>query len=527
MKERIMNEIQKQNERLNFCSKITQFVIKFSILIGVFGSLVSLLDKQWTNIVFSMTKPSITFIFIGLSLHLAKKNNQNEKKLRYLCSFFVIILGIISFYDFQQLNFTHFFYGPSFDFSILFILAGLSLLLIDSTCYNFKCLDQLFSVITIVFSLISISNHLYQPYKNVENGFLIGISITSAITTLLVSIGILCLRTKRGLMILVVGNTLGGDMVRKILAVLFCSVPLWAMITNIGKHYAIYDNSFRLYLNILLNLLTFVGLIWFIAGELAKIDIERNIIAQQKEQLLLETQNQATMRKEIVAIVSHDLKNPLSAMLMNSDILQRITLDLTNGLNKEAQLKKVEHNIRFITQRMFHLVGNLLDFNRLQNNGGYLIEKKAHSVAEIIDGVRDMFSDITAQRKISLLIEEKNREEVVFCDFEQVLQVFSNLIGNAMKYTAQSGHIRLLVEKLDNQSTLFSVEDSGSGIPKQQLNKIFELYFQGNQKIRQTGLGLGLAICKGIILAHGGKIWAESVLGEGTKVSFSIPNEMA
>jgi signal transduction histidine kinase len=272
-------------------------------------------------------------------------------------------------------------------------------------------------------------------------------------------------------MILIASDTLGGEFVRKTFQSLLISIPVSAILIKLGQTCGFYDSTYCLYFNLLMNLIIFIGLTWYIAGELAQVDLARRKVEQKNQKDLQETQEQMKIRKDLVAIVSHDLRNPLSAMLMNSDILRRITLDpLKNSEIKAAQIKKIEHNIRFITERMYHLVVNLLDFNKIQTDT-YRVEKKPFSSETLLNGVLEMFSAIGSQKNIQVQIDESREVATTYCDFEKIMQVFSNVVGNAMKFTASGGSVSLSVKKEEN-GVVFFVQDTGIGIPENQIKNI-------------------------------------------------------
>jgi signal transduction histidine kinase len=109
----------------------------------------------------------------------------------------------------------------------------------------------------------------------------------------------------------------------------------------------------------------------------------------------------------------------------------------------------------------------------------------------------------------------------VYCDRDRVLQILSNLIGNAFKFTPGTGAIAVRIERLDGE-VRFTVSDNGSGIPEEQFAHIWERFWQG-RKTSEGGVGLGLSIAKGLVEAHGGRIWGESKVGVGTTFCFTLP----
>jgi signal transduction histidine kinase len=110
----------------------------------------------------------------------------------------------------------------------------------------------------------------------------------------------------------------------------------------------------------------------------------------------------------------------------------------------------------------------------------------------------------------------------VICDRERVLQVFDNIVGNAIKFSAPGDAVRLAVKSSPHECT-FAVRDTGPGIPEQELPRLFDRFWTSPRGTSGSGTGLGLAIARGIVEAHGGRIWVESALGQGTSFFFTLP----
>jgi signal transduction histidine kinase len=132
-----------------------------------------------------------------------------------------------------------------------------------------------------------------------------------------------------------------------------------------------------------------------------------------------------------------------------------------------------------------------------------------------------MFQDTAAERGISLHVLECSPSLQVMGDSERIMQVLSNLVGNALKFVPRGGSIVLQCAAKDSEA-VFSVTDTGPGIPREDLEKLFEKFWQ-RRRTDKRGVGLGLSIARGIVEAHGGRIWADSTVGLGSTFSFTIP----
>jgi PAS domain S-box-containing protein len=219
-------------------------------------------------------------------------------------------------------------------------------------------------------------------------------------------------------------------------------------------------------------------------------------------------------RDEVLAVVSHDLRNPISAITMCARILHEAPPTDT------AEREKMLTAITDATAWMQRLIRDLLDVSAIEA-GRLSVERRPTAVAPIITGAVGMVSGEIEARAIRLEVDVPNGLSAVNADESRIVQVITNLLGNAIKFTETDG--RITVRARETSGTMVvSVEDTGIGIEAGALPHIFDRFWQARATPR-AGSGLGLAIARGIIEAHGGKIWVESELGRGSKFSFSIP----
>ncbi|MBI4375205.1 MAG: sensor histidine kinase, partial [Elusimicrobia bacterium] len=176
-------------------------------------------------------------------------------------------------------------------------------------------------------------------------------------------------------------------------------------------------------------------------------------------------------------------------------------------------------------RKLSRLIDDILDLSRLEA-GQMDFELKPVRMDELLSELNDLVSVLADQSKISLELDIENGLPPVSGDREQLLRVIMNLVSNALKFTPENGRIRVGLRR-DSAATLrVSVMDTGMGIPKDKLEKIFDKFFQVSEtkdSSRRKGSGLGLSICRKIIQAHNGRIWAESDLGHGSTFHFTLP----
>ncbi|WP_434006902.1 cell wall metabolism sensor histidine kinase WalK [Paenibacillus konkukensis] len=223
-------------------------------------------------------------------------------------------------------------------------------------------------------------------------------------------------------------------------------------------------------------------------------------------------------RKEFVANVSHELRTPLTTIKSYLEALE-------DGALEEPQLAGKFVNVtRNETERMIRLVTDLLQLSRLDSNQA-IISREVTDVAEMLDEVADRFSFQLEHRQIAIAIEVEPDMEEIMLDRDRIDQVLDNLVSNAIKYTPDGGSIAIRARCPEPKWLEVSVQDNGIGIPKKDLNRIFERFYRVDKARSRSmgGTGLGLSIAREIVRAHGGTIALESEWGQGTKVTFTLP----
>lgn len=214
-------------------------------------------------------------------------------------------------------------------------------------------------------------------------------------------------------------------------------------------------------------------------------------------------------RDEVLATVSHDLRNPLGTIYTAATLLRDVPLQ------EDARRRQVEIICR-TAERMEALIKDLLDVSRMEA-GRFSIDPTPERTTSLMREAREMLANVAESNNVELA-EADLHEAAVMADRDRVLQVFSNLIGNALKFTPAGGTVTLAAESCDD-GVCFHVRDTGPGIAPDDLPRIFDRFWHGGAG---GGSGLGLAIAKGIVEAHGGRIWAESD-GSGSRFSFTLP----
>jgi signal transduction histidine kinase len=221
----------------------------------------------------------------------------------------------------------------------------------------------------------------------------------------------------------------------------------------------------------------------------------------------------ARAREDVLAIVAHDLRNPLHVVTATAELLEEPELD------KERRKRLVEITRRAIGQ-MKRLVSDLLDSARIQA-GRLLLERAPVPLGILVQQAEETCLPAARERGIALEVHRADDDYLVNADAARVGQVLGNLLSNAVKFSEPGGRVTL-ESRAEDDHALLVVRDSGPGIPRDRMARLFDAGWQANPGDRR-GLGLGLAIAKGLVEEHGGRIWVESTVGQGSAFSFTLP----
>jgi PAS domain S-box-containing protein len=220
-------------------------------------------------------------------------------------------------------------------------------------------------------------------------------------------------------------------------------------------------------------------------------------------------------RDEMVGVVSHDLRNPVAAVKMLSRTLLREP-DL-GGISARETIELIAQ----AAEQMDALIRDLLEVNRL-DSGKLLISPVSVDPSALLTDSLQTLRPLVDEKGMKLDLQMETRLQKVMADPERIQQTLSNLVGNSIKFSSTGSKI-VVIARSDSEGVVISVVDNGKGIAADQLPRAFDRYWQSSRTDRQ-GAGLGLAIAKGIIESHGGRIWIESTPGKGTTVSFTLPS---
>ncbi|MGZ6062291.1 MAG: sensor histidine kinase [Polyangiales bacterium] len=239
---------------------------------------------------------------------------------------------------------------------------------------------------------------------------------------------------------------------------------------------------------------------------------ERDALALERARL----EDAVRFREDVVSIVSHDLRSPLTAIALTVRQLSRLAVDPSLKARRDELLATIQR----AGDRMTRLIADLLDVATI-DAGTLEVEPVPTSATSLLADAVDDVKPLAEQKSIEIVVRAEPPDLCVIADRERMLQVLANLLGNAVKFTPDNGRVDAEIELHDDE-VRFSVRDSGPGIPRDQLPHVFDRFYQGTLGKRR-GAGLGLAIAKGILEAHRRPLEVQSDEGKGATFSFTLP----
>lgn len=251
--------------------------------------------------------------------------------------------------------------------------------------------------------------------------------------------------------------------------------------------------------------------------ELVEALARRAAHAVDNARLYREARHAVRARDEMLGVVSHDLRNSLHAALMNAELLLEIAPAAAPGSASWRRIAAIQRSLR----HMSHLVRDLLEVNRI-GRGSLPVQLERLEPCRLVAEIAEIFGSMAGEGGVRLEMRVPDSVPPVLADPGRVTQVLTNLVSNALHATPAGGAIEVAVEPGPGDWVRFRVSDTGAGMPREELDRVFDRFFQGSAA-RRSGIGLGLTIARGIVEAHGGRIWAESSTGQGSTFSFTLP----
>ena len=535
---------------------VFRFVARIaSGIVTAFGTLVLLggwaLNIERFRVVFPgfpsmVPNTALCFILCGLSLRLYGSDIEANwtRYLRVVMAGIVALVGLLSLvenallWDFHidQLLFldsSAVGYSPgrmSLIAAINFLLAGTALMIGGRRRI---WIGQTFVLIVSVLALLNAVSYAYgtRAFTGIANYTVMALHTSASF--LVFSIGYLFVRPSQGILVAVTGDSPGGIMARRLLPAAIVIPVLLGGAWLKGQELGWYEAAFALSGFVLSNLVIFNFLIWWNARLLhdlegSRRDVERALRESEERlrkinedlEIRVAERTAALLRsnqelEQFAYVASHDLQEPLR---MVANYTQLLAKRYQGKLDAKADIF-IEHAVDGAT-RMQTLIKDLLSLSRVGSRGAEFAPTDVNNVVQ------------QALANLQIAIAESDAHidcgplPTLMADSVQLVQLFQNLIGNAIKYrTSRPPEVRVTASMRDGD-WLFEIADNGIGFDPKQTDRIFMIFQRLHTRQEFSGTGIGLAVCKKIVERHGGKIWADSKPGEGSTFSFTIPDRL-
>ena len=424
--------------------------------------------------------------------------------------------------------------------ALCFVLLGVALLFIERESRFVGWPTQYFAAFAGFIALVGCVGYLYGLREFPGLSRYAQMAARTTVCFLLLSTGLFFARPDRGFMWVVTHSGLGGVLARWLLVPAFVLPIVLCGLVLAGHRAGLYALPFAVALIATGTAMTFAGLVWVAAFALDRMEARRlraeeermrlvareqaaraEAAAQQRERSRaeaaeLEARLAVRTREEVLAVVSHDLKNPLGSIALSTQLLRRLIPSGEEGERMRNHARTIERSV----ERMDRLIRDLLDMASIQA-GQLKLDQARYEVGELVREGLLLLEPLAIEKRIELRTWLPRERYWVCCDRERVFQVLSNLVGNALKFTPEGGTVTVVVEP-EGDFVRFSIQDTGPGIPPEALPHLFEPFWQAKDTARM-GTGLGLTISRGIVETHGGWLEVESAPGLGSTFSFTLP----
>lgn len=412
--------------------------------------------------------------------------------------------------------------------SVGFVLLGLSLLVVDRRGPG-TVRSQLLALTALLVPLTVLLGYAFDEARLYRASGGSGMSPHTAVAQLVLALGTLFLRPDQGWVSVVTSAAAGGVMARRLLFAGLLPVGMGVLV-HLGVRRGLVDARLAWPLFAVTMMVALTAVIWRAAAVSNRLHVEQaqarrqageeaelqREFAEENARLAQAAEAAAREREDVLAIVSHDLKNPLATVRLSAAVLTQKLARLPGGEQLVGRVAAMDR----AALHMLGLITNLLDAARLDAGQPLAVTPRPEPVGEVVGEALALIEPQFTRKDLRL--EQRLAPELMaLCDRERILQVLANLLGNALKFTPSGGTVTVETST-GPEEVRVSVRDTGPGIPPEEQPRVFQRHWQSRSTMRQ-GSGLGLYIARGLVEAHGGRLWVESASGAGSTFTFTLP----
>ncbi len=402
-----------------------------------------------------------------------------------------------------------------------FLLSGMALVLMDRKTRSRWHPTDVLALLVGLLSLLAVIGYLLNSISFYRVTTYIPMALHTAVVFLVLVAGLISARTDHGLARLLCSRSSGGTTMRRLLPAAIIIPLLLALLRSLGEQAGFYDVSFGISLMVAITIAVFASLIFSNAVALEKADEARRQAEEKIQQLNAELKQHANqleeVNKELEAFsysVSHDLRAPLRAVDGFSNILLK-----KYSTEIPADARRLVNTIITNARQMGMLIDDLL---RLSQLGRQSLSKRPVKILFMVEGlIRDLRREHQGRE---IVIHLQELPDAV-ADAALLKQVLVNLLSNAFKFTRQKEKAEIEIGcRREAGEKIYFIRDNGAGFDMAYVKKLFGVFQRLHSVEQFEGTGVGLSIVQRIIQRHGGRIWAESIVGQGATFYFSLPD---
>lgn len=482
----------------------------------------------------NMNPPTATlFIFCGTTLWLSNTTNRFTQIVDFISLGIIVIAairllgfnprfdtGIDQYFFHNQLNGNRMAPNTAFDF----LLTGISFFLFNRRFkYNFL-LSQICALLALSISLLAIIGYLYVDRSLYRLATFIPMALHTAVTFLLLTLGILFTSSQHGLMSVVMNKNVGGRISRILLPITLMLPIILGWLRIEGQRKGWYTFEFGTALLIIAIIVLFTLFIGALSWSMNRGDEKRKKAEQDMLIAKLEAEKAKKIQEQFLANMSHEIRTPINGVIGMTQLIN--VTQLTEEQREYVDL------INESASNLLVIINDILEITKMRASK-IVLEEVNYSVRDTARMLTKIFGLKAVQKGIALNCEIAAEVPAVLCgDPVRLNQILTNLINNAIKFT-EKGEVTLRIstrkEDKENITLKFDVQDTGIGIPEEKLESIFESFTQASNETTRKygGTGLGLTISKQLIELQGGEISLLSTAGKGSTFSFYLPMKRA